>query len=111
MAEVLRGQVESVFLGKADAILASHMHGYERTQPVFNSTVQGNGTAPIHLVNGAAGNREGNENPKGDAPWSAPGAHTGAFSYALMTFSSAEFTYTVYESSTNAILDSVTLAK
>ncbi len=84
---------------------------------MFNGIVQPNGTAPIHLVNGAGGNREGNENPRGDAPWSAPGAHTGAFAYGIATFvaspsaGASTFDYVVYESATGAVLDQVRLTK
>jgi hypothetical protein len=115
MAENLRVQVEATMQG-VDVVLGAHMHGYERTLPVKNSTVVANGTAPVYIVNGAGGNREGNENPGGDAPWSAPGAHSGAFGYGLMTFvagppGASTLVYKFIESATGNTLDSVTLTK
>lgn len=109
MAKVLQGQVEGVLLaGKVDLFLASHMHGYERSQPVAKGRVTPG--APVHIVNGAGGNREGNDNPKGDAPWSAPGAHTGAFGYGLMTITPASLQYQ-FVLPNGTVFDSVTLTK
>ena len=121
MAEVLRKQVEPTFAG-VDLVLGSHMHGYERTAAIRNGTaVPSNGTAstgaPVYIVNGAGGNREGNDNPKGDAPWSAPGAHSGSFGYGLLTIVAAaapgasSLQYQFVESATGAVLDSMTLTK
>jgi hypothetical protein len=84
MAAVLRKQVEDTFkAGGVHLCLTSHMHGFERSLPVFNGVVTPGAT--VHIVNGAGGNREGNDNPRGNAPWSAPGAHSGAFGFGLMT--------------------------
>ena len=118
MAEILRTQVEAVF-APVDMVLGAHMHGYERTLPILNGTaVTSNATAaPVYIVNGAGGNREGNDDPKGDAPWSAPGAHSGSFGYGLMTIVSAPgagkstLEYQFVESATGKVLDSVTLSK
>lgn len=97
-AGVMRAQVEAVFVaGGADVVLGAHMHGYEATQAVNASRVvasRGPGGvfppapgAPVYVVNGAAGNREGNEDPAGDAAWSVPGAHSGAIGFAVLTAS------------------------
>lgn len=115
MAATLRGQVEATLQG-VDLVLGAHMHGYERTLPVKDGIVVANGTAPVYIVNGAGGNREGNDDPKGDAPWSAPGAHSGVFGYGLMTFVSgppgaSTMEYQFIESATGNTLDSVTLTK
>ena len=118
MSEILRTQVEALFT-PVDLVLGSHMHGYERTLPILNGTaVTSNATAaPVYIVNGAGGNREGNEDPKGDAPWSAPGAHSGSFGYGLMTIVSGAgagesmLEYQFVESATGTVLDVVTLRK
>ncbi len=117
MADILRAQVEKTLAG-VDLVLGSHMHGYERTLPVYNGTVvTGNATiTPIYIVNGAGGNREGNDDPRGDAPWSAPGAHSGSFGYGIMTLvaggkGASSLEYKFVESATGKVLDSVTLSK
>ena len=121
MSETLRAQVEATFAG-VDLVLGSHMHGYERTRPIkAGAALPGNGTnavgAPVYIVNGAGGNREGNEDPKGDAPWSAPGAHSGAFGYGLLTIAASaapgasSLQYQFVESATGRVLDALTLTK
>ena len=121
MSETLRTQVEATFAG-VDLVLGSHMHGYERTRPIkAGAPLPGNGTnavgAPVYIVNGAGGNREGNEDPKGDAPWSVPGAHSGAFGYGLITLAAggapgaSSLQYKFVESATGAVLDELTLTK
>ena len=63
---------------------ATHRHSYERSLPVYRSqpTSTSNSSyaspaAPIYIVNGAAGNREGNSGAppciKGVFPWCARG--------------------------------------
>ena len=61
----LRGQVEGLYreLGVA-AVMVGHIHNYQRTFPVADAHVVGtsydNASAPMYLVNGGPGNREGN---------------------------------------------------
>jgi len=85
--EILRAKAEtSFYLNKVNLVISAHMHGYERMWPVFKGKVMAqnynNPPAPVYMVNGAAGNREGNENAPGDQPWSA--FHTGDLGYVLM---------------------------
>jgi acid phosphatase type 7 len=121
-ASLLRSQVEGVFAQtKTDMVFAAHMHGFERTYPVNNGTVVGtnftNPGAPVYVVNGAAGNREGNENPNGNMPWSVPGAHYGDIGFGLMTLvgggpaGSNSLTYEFVRSADGAVLDTVVLGK
>jgi len=46
---------------KVDLFFAGHVHSYERTYPIYNSTVQGtsyvNPNATVYIVNGAGGVR------------------------------------------------------
>jgi hypothetical protein len=74
---VVRAGFESLFFeAGVDIILEAHEHSYERLWPVYNETVTAqdyvNPVAPVHLVSGTAGCREGTDpmlGPKG--PWSA----------------------------------------
>jgi hypothetical protein len=74
---VVRAGLEEMFYkAGVDIILEAHEHSYERLWPVFNETVTANNyidpKAPVHLVSGTAGCREGVDpmlGPKG--PWSA----------------------------------------
>ena len=110
MADVLRGQVEDLLRnGGVQLELSSHMHGYERSLPVYKGAVTPGAT--VHIVNGAGGNREGNDNPRGDAPWSAPGAHSGAFGYGLLTIAPKSLRYDFVLSSNNTVFDTVTLTR
>ena len=91
-ASTLRGLVESTFLAAGvDVVVAAHEHGYERTYRVANGAVtstsyEGAG-APVYIVNGAAGNREGNEKPAGNQPWSA--FQDGSVGYSVLTVTGA----------------------
>ncbi len=110
MAAVLQKQVEDTLrAGGVHLGLFSHMHGYERTQPVYKGKVTPG--APVHIVNGAGGNREGNDDPRGDAPWSAPGAHSGAFGFGMITITSAALRYDFVLSANGSVFDTVTLSK
>lgn len=42
-----------------DIVFQAHAHNYERTTPVFNNIVMKPGTAPVYIVNGIGGSREG----------------------------------------------------
>jgi len=63
-AGLLRLKAETLFASaKVDLIMAGHQHDYERTYPLFMSKKIGSSyaqpLAPVYIVNGAAGNREG----------------------------------------------------
>jgi len=63
-AEYLRMKLEAIYIQyHVDLVFAGHVHNYERTFPVANGVaVQLNYSqpaAPIYIVDGAAGNREG----------------------------------------------------
>lgn len=87
-AALLRGLVEDAFLGAGvDVVVGAHEHGYERTYRVAHGNVTdktylGPG-APAYVINGAAGNREGNQMASGNQPWSA--AQSAAVGYSLVT--------------------------
>jgi hypothetical protein len=122
-AGVLRGLGETAFVSsKTDLVAAAHMHGYERTYPVNNLIPSGTSynspAAPVYIVNGGAGNREGNENPSGNQPWSAPGAHFGDIGFGLMTIiaqpgvaGGSSLNYQYIRSADGAVLDNFTITK
>eukprot|EP01137_Pigoraptor_chileana_P035525 Opistho-2@29685 len=64
-AAAYRDMLEGVFNRyKVDVYASGHNHQYERSFPVFNSTVvtsYENAPYTVHIVNGAAGNPEGND--------------------------------------------------
>lgn len=133
-APLLRSQAEHIFLStRTDLVLAAHMHGYERTWPVSqgvpcapgsncpqaaNITLHTYTSSPYvaYIVNGAAGNREGNTDPSANAAWSVPSAHTAARGYGIYTVTAGQgagataLQYTFYDANGTAI-DTLTLLK
>jgi hypothetical protein len=113
-AEILRYQAEDVFYQQhVDLCITAHEHGYERMFPVYNSTVLSHNytapVSPVYIVNGAAGNREGNELPSGNQPWSA--FQSGTIGYGVFVVSGAHnLQYTFYAANGTAI-DSFTITK
>jgi hypothetical protein len=113
-ASLLRDALEAQFIKAGiPLVLEAHMHGYERSYPVANgqvvSTNYSNPAAPTYVVNGAAGNREGNELPKGGVPWSA--YQSAAYGYARIDITPAAMAFTFWESATNQLLDQFTITK
>lgn len=96
MGGLLRKQVEDTFMKyQVDVVITGHVHSYERTYPLYDdklvSTSYADPTAPVYLVQGASGNREGNHGfPSSGLPaWSA--AHSSDVGYALYTVSPSSF--------------------
>ena len=80
-ATIVRNYMEDIIKeAEVDLVISSHVHNYERFAPIYhNSTVPSeaddlhyhqNPYAPVYIVNGAAGNVEGNDaiSPTPD-PW------------------------------------------
>ena len=67
LSQYLRSRVEDIFNKYGvNLVFQAHRHNYERTTPVYNSTITPG--APVYIVNGIAGCREGNNggfNPNG----------------------------------------------
>lgn len=65
-----------LYNNKVDLHFQSHVHGYERTWPMYRDqpvqTSYDSPAAPVYIVNGAGGNREGNSQPPGGLPWCPP---------------------------------------
>jgi predicted MPP superfamily phosphohydrolase len=73
----LRKRLEATYIGAGvDLVLQGHVHDYQRTYPVANgvptSTNYSRPSAPVYVVNGAAGNRERNDRSGGGFPWEPP---------------------------------------
>jgi hypothetical protein len=89
--KVLRQQGEQILNDlKVNLVLNGHIHSYERTYPVFNSTMtQADYNYPsstVHVVQGASGNREGNDGFPTDLPdWSAARASDIGFGILTVT--------------------------
>eukprot|EP00047_Mylnosiga_fluctuans_P007489 m.253667 g.253667 ORF g.253667 m.253667 type:complete len:536 (+) comp18485_c0_seq1:382-1989(+) len=112
---LLRGLAEPIFVKNGvDLVISCHMHGYERTWPVSygHPAAQNytNPAAPVYVVNGAAGNREGNQDPPGNQPWSA-GTHSGAVGYGRMHVDAGLLCYQFVAAATRQVVDSFCIAK
>ena len=85
----------------------------QRTWPTANSkAVQTNyshPTAPVYVVNGAAGNREGNAQQPCDTPWCAKALKN--VSYAIITIADMSLTYQLFDSADGTIIDTFTIEK
>jgi len=102
-----------------DLAFWAHEHAYERLYPVFNHTVM-NGTdsdayhnpgAPVHIVNGAAGNREKNDGfLKNLGPWSA--FRNSEFGYGRMIiFNATHLYYEQVSAEKGTVIDRVMIKK
>ena len=113
-AKILRLQAEALYAEqRVDLVVAGHMHEMERSWPLLEGRVaRRNYTrpgAPVHYVNGAAGNREGNSRPHLDKPWAAAGTRDVGFAMHVITDTSIETTF--YRSSDMKVIDTFTIVK
>ncbi|XP_065177312.1 acid phosphatase type 7-like [Sycon ciliatum] len=111
-APVYRSYIEDLLLdNQVDVYLAGHNHQYERSYPMYDGVaVQQdfiNPRAPVYIVNGGAGNIEGNDHtflPSMAVPWrAAHGTHHTGWMTMIPTNSKLSFFYT--ESRSNEIVD------
>lgn len=57
---VMRESMESLFVKyRVNLVFSGHDHAYMRSKPMFNGTSVENGKAPIYVIVGEGGNREG----------------------------------------------------
>jgi len=120
---VLRSQIEATLLThRVDLVLQAHEHDYERSWPTANGQpTQANYTAPaapVYVVNGAGGNREKNELPPGDQPWSVPadassGLHpqTANVSFAIVRVAGEQLVYQQIDSESGERIDEFAIIK
>lgn len=81
-------------------VLTGHVHSYERTYPVYNNTLSQDNytspTAPVYVLQGGSGNREGNDGFGEAAVWSA--GHDSSVGFGIMTVRPSEISFDFYES-------------
>ena len=116
--KVLQGRVEATLDdGGVDIVVQGHVHDYERSLPMRNGQPvamnYSSPTAPVYVVNGAAGNREDNDHAPGNAPWSPPGgvgrAH--AVSYGVITITTSALKWEQIRSNDSRSIDEWTITK
>eukprot|EP00339_Tiarina_fusa_P023193 CAMPEP_0117011266 /NCGR_PEP_ID=MMETSP0472-20121206/9724_1 /TAXON_ID=693140 ORGANISM="Tiarina fusus, Strain LIS" /NCGR_SAMPLE_ID=MMETSP0472 /ASSEMBLY_ACC=CAM_ASM_000603 /LENGTH=371 /DNA_ID=CAMNT_0004714019 /DNA_START=298 /DNA_END=1410 /DNA_ORIENTATION=- len=105
-ASYYRSLIEEVLYEyRVDLVLTAHNHNYERTLPVFNSTVVGtfnvtefqSPKAPIYAVVGTGGNHEGVANnflPDTETPqWSVSDSRFAEWGYVVMDCNSTSLNW------------------
>lgn len=96
---------------RVDVYLSGHNHQYERTYPMYKGQAVAynfsNPAAPVYIVNGGAGNIEGNDHthlPEKDVPWrAAAGTSHTSWMTVVPTHNSLRFFYS--ESRDHTVLD------
>eukprot|EP00758_Cryptobia_borreli_P005756 Tbor_TRINITY_DN4980_c0_g1::TRINITY_DN4980_c0_g1_i1::g.10000::m.10000 len=123
-ADLLREQIEETYLKyKVDLIGTAHVHRYLRSYPVAENKIMSwnymnytNPPAPIHVLNGAAGNREMAEKHPNNSDPLFP-ADTWDIGYGLIHIESNVYTkenrlrYQYFRSSDNKVMDDFTIMK
>jgi len=116
---IMRSNFEQLFLQyKVDVYVSGHIHYYERLFPIANmvpqifyGNVYDNPTAPIYLINGAAGNDEGHQ------PYLLNMSITAAidatdYGYSRMhIFNETHFLWEFYLATTQKVADFVWIVK
>ena len=113
-ADVLKLQAEAKYIKhKVDLVTCGHQHNYERSWPLegglptaFDYT---NAPSPVYIVNGAAGNREGQFYVSGKALWSA--AHSMDVGFGILLMNGDVMTSTFYRSNDSAVVDQIVFTK
>lgn len=112
---ILTNALEDLFHKyKVDLVLQGHVHNYERSLPQyrgkFNSSYT-NPNAPVYVVNGAGGNREGTNGFSGPNPAGWP-FRLADWGYGIITISnSSSLQWQFFTSSDMQLKDSFTLSK
>jgi hypothetical protein len=103
-------------------VLQAHVHDYERSWPMAHGAPSqrnySSPAAPVYVVNGAAGNREDNDNPPGHAAWQ-PAADPAAgvqpwarnVSFGVITVRGDALTYEQFDSASGERIDTFTMTK
>ena len=114
---VLQRLAEDMLLeAGVDLVIQGHEHDYERTLPLRKgqptATNYTNPTAPVYVVNGGAGNREGNESPSDDQPWVPhPSPGSSLISFGVFTLSPDALAWQEYASANASVFDAFTITK
>jgi hypothetical protein len=121
---VLKTEAERIFFdNEVNAVISGHVHAYERTYPVYQEKKQSDSfvanpyIAPVHFMQGASGNREGNKGsyppPEQRPEWSASAATEVGYALMIVTPTTLDWTYYAasIEGPTDVVLDHVTLTR
>jgi hypothetical protein len=114
----LKEQGEELFNKyQVNMVITGHVHSYERTFPLYHNEATSFNydapTAPVYILQGGSGNREGNDGfPTNPPSWSA--GHARDVGYGLLTVSSKEMSFAYYGSHFDSeggpvLLDSFTM--
>ena len=114
----LKRALEDTFYDEGvDLVINGHIHAYQRSYPVYREAVRSqeywDARAPVHIVQGASGNREGQKGTiNTDAPWSAFHLEgEDCVGYGILTVAKHTMTWQYFSSSTGAILDEITFKR
>ena len=116
-ASRLKSEAEAIFYEYGvNLVITGHLHSYERSYPVYNGTLVTTSYkspgAPVYLIQGASGNREGNKGqypPLSELPdWTAATAVD--IGYGVMTVTRDTIDWKFLSSSTGQELDHFTLS-
>eukprot|EP01090_Pellita_catalonica_P014122 TRINITY_DN3520_c0_g1_i1.p1 TRINITY_DN3520_c0_g1~~TRINITY_DN3520_c0_g1_i1.p1 ORF type:complete len:286 (+),score=41.25 TRINITY_DN3520_c0_g1_i1:593-1450(+) len=113
-AEYLRQYFEPLFHKyKVDLVMQAHVHNYERSYPVYQGKVTSksydNPSAPVYVVNGAAGCREGLASFSPPPPFSA--VQLKMFGFAELEITPQSLHYSFIADSAGKVADSFTITK
>jgi len=114
---VLQKAIESTLVdAKVDVVIQAHVHDYERTYPMkYNESTASDynsPTAPVYVLNGAAGNREAEALPPGGMPWSPKDQNYTRFvSFGLVTITADALKWEQIVSADGSTQDSWTITK
>lgn len=112
-ANWLRTLIEDTFSSnKVDMVIQCHEHSMERSYPLYKGVVQAKNytdpTAPVYIVNGAGGNREGNTNPNPE-PWVV--YHSSEIGFGLITVSGPSKLQWQFMHASGSVLDEFEITK
>lgn len=118
-SEYLRTRLEMLFqTNLVDLVFQAHVHAYERSTPVFQAQVMPPGAAPVYIVNGIAGCKEGNSGDyKTPGPaWRVkgysrqPGTSQGLFGFGILSLlNSTQMRFQLFTDE-STILDDFTIS-
>ena len=118
MTTNMRAEVEDLLNRyNVNIVLTGHVHAYERTYEVYNSTLQStnydDSKAPVYLLQGASGNREGNKGSvNSNLPdWSAVQYTQVGFGLLNVKGNGESVNWSFIESETNIVLDGMAMKR
>ena len=111
---VSAGVEELLFQRQVDLTFVAHEHSYERTFPMYQGE-KATDPAPVYLMQGASGNREGNKGeypPLSDLPDWVASVHND-IGYGILTQSAdgKTLSWSFFNSETATALDTVQYSK